>query len=133
MHAMKIGEARRVRHLILALALPALLAATTAGTLTAAGRPATVGRIPADAFHPGQPLDLRLVPDYVSVLGSDGTIAGYIQKEAMVNPDLDAKPVFAADLATVVGHMIAGRGFVRLGDDPASAPLQQVETKAVNP
>jgi len=118
---------------LVALALLALLGGTTAGALAAADSAAAVGRIPAEAFRPGKPLDLRLVPDYVPVLGPDGDIAGYIRKQAMVDPDLDVKPVFAADLATLVGHMVSGRGFVRLGSDPASAPLQHVETRAANP
>lgn len=83
----------------------------------------TKGPIPAAAHRPDGTIDESLVPDYVSVAGpSEGTV-GYVQKRfALGGSDQAVVPVYGEDLRTVVGHLVAGRGFVPLGVDPATAP-----------
>jgi hypothetical protein len=79
--------------------------------------------------------DPSAAPDFIAVAGRDGGIAGYIPKHFLfpepttttgipVQPDW---PVYADDLRTLVGHMVAGKGFVPLGVDPATVPGFPVE------
>jgi len=62
-----------------------LVSAVTAGTVfgtvaSAASAPEpTFDTIPT--FDAGEELDLSRIPDYVSVLGPDGEVAGYVKKE----------------------------------------------------
>lgn len=62
--------------------------------------------------------------------GRDGGIVGYVPKRFLlsapgkttglpVEPD---HPVYAEDLRTLVGRMVAGKGFVPLGVDPRTVP-----------
>jgi hypothetical protein len=53
-------------------------------------------------------------------------IAGYVAKDAVLDPSDSTWPVYASDLQTVVGHMIPGRGFVAVGVDPATVPTFDV-------
>lgn len=105
------------------------------GTLTVemvAWRKPTKGPIPDNASPPqGGPTYGALVPDFIPALARDGTtIAGYVPKRYLIGPfdDLPGTPssppqqppvpVFADDLATLVGHMVPGVGFVPLGASP---------------
>ena len=77
-----------------------------------------------------------LVPDFVGVWGADGvTIAGYMPKRYALggagttvggtpsNPPQDLPiPVYGEDLVTLVGHMVAGVGFVALGSTETPVP-----------
>jgi len=106
---------------------------------------ATVGPVPSSALKPGGSVDLSQVPDFVSAL-SNGKVVGYIPKSELfptrpapkssgsgsppspyVAPtaaDMAAQnaalvqTVYGPDLATVVGHMYPGAGFVPLGATP---------------
>lgn len=95
-------------------------------------RQPTKGPIPPDAAPPeGGAIDEALVPDFVSAYGQDGvTIAGYVPKELLLhsgsvpgtpdNPPQDQPlPVYAEDLTTLVGHMVAEVGFVPLSSESA--------------
>jgi hypothetical protein len=77
---------------------------------------------------PNGDADASLAPDFIAVAGRDGGIAGYAPKrflfpEATSGPPvlLDI-PVYAEDLRTLIGHMVAGKGFVPLGVDPRTIP-----------
>jgi hypothetical protein len=88
---------------------------------------------PADA---NGEVDPARAPDFIAVAGRDGGIAGYVAKRFLV-PDAstppvaageDSWPVYAADLQTLVGHMVPDKGFVPLGADPATIPTFQAVT-----
>lgn len=111
----------------LAVAVLAFLTAVATGATHAP----TKGPIPDAAFRAGQPLDLSLVPDFVPALDRDGNVAGYVRKEALADPPSTIKagqpasqpiPVYGDDLATLVGYMVPGKGFVPLGVDSDSVP-----------
>jgi hypothetical protein len=83
---------------------------------------------------PNGEVDASLAPDFIAVAGPDGGIVGYIPKrflfpEPTTTVDLQEPewPVYAEDLRTLIGHMVAGRGFVPLGVDPHSVPTFRVE------
>jgi hypothetical protein len=80
---------------------------------------ATKGTMPPPG--PNGALDPSALPDFVAVAGPVG-IAGYVAKDAVLDPSDRTWPVYASDLQTVVGHMIPGRGFVAVGVDPATVP-----------
>jgi len=117
---------------IVAVAIFAVLVATTT-----AGSLPTKGPIPPQAFRLDGPLDPSLLPDFVPAQGRDGQIAGYVPKAYLLGspgignttggPTGDVAPVFAADLRTLVGHMVPDKGFVPLGVDPASVPTIPVQ------
>jgi hypothetical protein len=127
---------------VVVIALGFLIVLTAVAVLaprTSAADPghATKGRIPEAAFL-ANGIDTALVPDFVPVWGRDGaTVAGYIPKAYILGPTLptvtssrpdgDIAPVYADDLATLVGHMYPSRGFVALGVDPASIPTIPVQ------
>jgi hypothetical protein len=79
-------------------------------------------------------VDASAAPDFIAVAGRDGGIAGYVPKmylfpdqgHASGRAEQPGAPVYGDDLLTLVGHMVAGRGFVPLGVDP-----QAVSTIAV--
>jgi hypothetical protein len=81
----------------------------------------TRGPIPDEAFSlTGGPINRDLVPDYIPALGPDGAAVGWVSKELaipVVAGDDPLIPVFADDLRTVVGHMVAGHGYVAVGTD----------------
>ncbi len=96
-------------------------------------RQPTKGPMPPDASPPlgGEVFD-ALVPDFVATVGRDGTaIVGYTPKAYLIGPFPEIPgspsnppqeppaPVYGEDLTTLVGHMVAGVGFVPLG---ATAP-----------
>jgi hypothetical protein len=91
-----------------------------AGTL-AATTSSTKGRIPDEAFLPSGALDADLVPDFVAVWNED-VLAGYVRRAVILEPSFDdAKwPVYGDDLRTLVGYMVAGKGFAPIGVDPAT-------------
>jgi len=119
-------------------ALPLVLAFASMAAATAVGSAAlTKGTIPVDAIGADGRVDVSLIPDFVVTLGRDGKPVGYVtRKDAL---DLSPRavdesgrpvdvpyPVYADDLTTVVGYMVAGRGFVPLGVDPLSVPTFEV-------
>jgi hypothetical protein len=105
------------------------------GTLTVEAvvwRRPTKGPMPPNASPPqGGPIFDALVPDFVAASNRDGTaIAGYVPKSYLVGPVAELPgspsnppqplpvPVYADDLTTLVGHMVADVGFVPLGAAP---------------
>jgi hypothetical protein len=97
-------------------------------------RQPTRGRIPEEATPPeGGETNMALVPDFVGVWGgpTGETIVGYVPKDLLFNPRSEPggtlenppedvpMPVYGEDLTTLVGHMVAGQGFVPLGGSPA--------------
>jgi hypothetical protein len=83
---------------------------------------------------PNGEVDASLAPDFIAVAGEDEGIVGYVPKrflfpEPTTRVDLQESdiPVYAEDLRTLIGHMVAGRGFVPLGVDPQSVPTFRVE------
>ncbi len=103
----------------------------------AANRTLTKGSIPDAAFQAGAGLDARLVPDFVSASDQSGNIVGYVPKAYLTGqaglvlsqgrPASPNIPVYAADLKTLVGYMVPGKGFVPLGVDPGSIPAIPVQ------
>ncbi len=93
----------------------------------------TKGPMSTNATPPqGGPMFDAFVPDFVAAWNRDGTaIAGYVPKSYLIGPfpDLPGSPssppqepptpVYGDDLTTLVGHMVAGVGFVPLGASPA--------------
>lgn len=99
-----------------------VLAATVAACTTLASK----GTIPpADA---NGDINLDAAPAFIAVVGSDGTVVGYVRKELVLGDgDAEDWPVFADDLVTLVGHMVPGRGYVPLNVDPNNVPLRPVQ------
>lgn len=72
------------------------------------------------------------IPGYVVALGRDGNPVGYVRQadvdpasnpvDSLGRPMAATIPVYAADLVTIVGHMVPDRGFVPRGTDPQSVP-----------
>jgi hypothetical protein len=84
---------------------------------------------------PNGEVDPSRAPDFIAVAGRDGGIAGYVPKRFLfrdaatgnglpLEPDY---PVYGDDLRTLVGHMVAGKGFVPLGVDPRAIPNVPVQ------
>src|SRR3954447_14358714 len=68
-------------------------------------------------------VDPGSVPDFVAA--ADG--AGWVPKSFLLAPGRDEEiPVYGDDLTTLAGHLVAGKGFVPLGVDPAAAPAAPV-------
>lgn len=102
---------------------------------------ATKGTMPPPG--PNGQLEVSLAPDFIAVAGRDGGIAGDVPKAYLFpeptstvgRPDLPPYPVYAEDLRTLVGHMVAGKGFVPLGVDSAAIPnipVQHPQTRAMS-
>lgn len=110
-------------------------------------RQPTKGPIPNDATPPaGGPIYIALVPDFIPALARDGaSTAGYIPKSSMFGgptelpgspsnpPQPEPEPVYGEDLTTLVGHMVAGVGFVPLGETPPPAIVASVVPASVAP
>jgi hypothetical protein len=101
-------------------------------------RQPTKGPIPEEATRPeGGEINMALVPDFVSTLGgpTGEAIVGYVPKGILLgprsvrggtpqNPPQDIPmPVYGEDLTTLIGHMVAGQGFVPLGSSAAPSVL----------
>lgn len=107
----------------------------------------TAGSVPSSALQSGGGVDLSKVPAFVSALGQDGQVVGYVPKSqlfpASPNQSVQASPllpgesysaptaadmtasnakliytVYGPDLTTVVGHMYPVVGFVPLSQTP---------------
>jgi hypothetical protein len=108
------------------------LAAVVAAAFLAACLPsASKGTMPPPG--PDGRVNASFAPDFIAIAGRDGSIVGYVPKEAMLAPavggPVDAQePVYGEDLYTVVGQMVPGKGFVPTGVDPASIPDIPVRT-----
>ena len=96
----------------------------------------TKGTIPSST---NGTIDSKNVPDFISALGRDGKIVGYIPRAYLVPPlandPLGSKigsvaPVYASNPKTLVGHMYPGVGFVIVGRSPASQPCIPTTTFA---
>jgi hypothetical protein len=113
-----------------AAGIVAYQAASVSGAKPVATKAPTKGPIPENAWRPDGTVDRALLPDFVSALGRDGTIAGYVPSDKAVpdSPSSDPIAVFGDDLETVVGYMYPGRGFVPLGADYQEVPELPVET-----
>lgn len=78
------------------------------------------GPVPDSARRPNGEIDLSRVPDFIPALDGDRQ-AGWIWAAAVLpsegEPRADIVPVYADDLATLVGHMYPGVGFVGLGEE----------------
>lgn len=72
-------------------------------------------------------VDASAAPDFLAVGAGGGGVAGYARKEDVLGPGNAPFPVYAEDLATVVGQMVPGKGFVPAGVDPAAVPTFRVE------
>jgi hypothetical protein len=76
-----------------------------------------------------------LAPDFIAVAGRDGGIVGYAPRSYLLpepttttgRPVEADIPVYGNDLQTLIGHMVAGKGFVPRGVDPATVPKVPVQ------
>ena len=102
--------------------------------ITSACAPAaTKGTMPPPGVD-GQ-VSASLAPDFIAVVGRDGGIAGYAPRSYLLpgpttttgRPVEAEIPVYGSDLQTLIGHMVAGKGFVPLGVDPATVPKVPVQ------
>lgn len=116
---------------VVALSALAVVAyASTTGAQTRESSSATKGTIPEAAWTERGP-DPEMVPDYISVLGNDGEVAGYIEKKLALSPPDDEStiiPVYGEDLRTIVGNFYPNRGFVPLGTDYRDVPTTPITT-----
>jgi hypothetical protein len=103
-----------------ALALAVLVVALVAACAPFASK----GTMPPPG--PNGAEDPSAMPDFIAVAGRDTGIAGYARKEDVLTPADSPYPVYGEDLRTIVGHMVAGVGFVPLGTDPAAMPTFEV-------
>ena len=75
---------------------------------------------------PDGTVDAGRAPDFIAFAGQTDHIIGWVPKEYLLGAktgDPNAPiPVYADDLRTLIGHDVAGKGFVPLGVDPAGAP-----------
>jgi hypothetical protein len=122
----------RARHPRLTAELAALF--LSVGAITSACAPAaTKGTMPPPGAD-GQ-VNASLAPDFIAVAGRDGGIAGYAPRSYLLpepttttgRPVEADIPVYGNDLQTLIGHMVAGKGFVPLGVDPATVPKVPVQ------
>jgi hypothetical protein len=121
---------------------------SSGGNPSSATATATAGTVPTSAFQADGGVDLSKVPDFISALGKDGQVVGYIPKSqlfpssppapanlstplsaagpyrAPTAADMAAQnakliyTVYGRDLTTVVGHEYPRVGFVPLGETP---------------
>src|SRR4051794_28584522 len=93
-------------------------------------RTGTKGTMPP----PGQDgqFDPSAMPDFIAVAGDIGRV-GWVEKAAVTDGSDQSWPVYADDLRTVVGHLVPGRGFVAIGDDPNAAATNEVQVGAATP
>jgi hypothetical protein len=84
-------------------------------------------------------VDSERVPNFISALGRDGKIAGYIPRAYILPAGANqpsgsgvgaVAPVYASNLKTLVGHFYPGVGFVPLGARPASEPCMPEQTSS---
>lgn len=113
------NQAPRPGRIVAAIGAAALALTVGAGTILAGP---TRGPIPADAIPPdGGQIDFSRVPDYIPAVGPDGADVGWVSADLAVpvKPVGDRRviPVYADDLRTVVGHMVAMHGFVPVGTE----------------
>lgn len=71
---------------------------------------------------PNGVVDESSAPDFIAVVGQGPGIVGYARRQDVLSPSDNAFPVYGADLRTVVGQMVPGKGFVPAGVDPNAAP-----------
>lgn len=125
---------KRSKHLRLALGVSLVVSLAAVGAAVAIDRLLTKGPIPSNAFVAGKPVDASKIPDFVPALARDGEQAGYVAKQDLAiyngKGDTDPMPVYANDLVTVVGHMVAGVGYVPLGTDAGSLPTFSITTSS---
>jgi hypothetical protein len=111
------------------IGLAVLVVAVAAGCFPVASK----GTMPPPGLN-GQ-VDPSRAPDFIAVAAPDGGILGYVPKEFVLSepattvgrPPRTDPPVYADDLQTLIGHMVAGKGFVPLGVNPDSVPNRPVE------
>jgi hypothetical protein len=102
--------------------------------------------VPTKGTMPPGDVDWRnaasVAPDFIAVWDRDGVrIAGYVPRSYLfpaptvvpIGAEDPPMPVYAADLRTLVGHMVAGKGFVPVGVDPASIADIPVEAGPAGP
>jgi hypothetical protein len=114
------------------IVLGIVLGAAKVAATSSAPEHATLGRIPDAALLQDGGIDTKLVPDYVAVWNREGTaIAGYVAKDVLLGanePTITTRaeasriPVYADDLATIVGYMVPDKGFVQPGVNPDLLP-----------
>jgi hypothetical protein len=130
---MRILSGTRQRRLYVLVTIAVLSGLTMAAATTVSPSTLTKGPIPEAAWRADGSMDLTIVPDFIPALGRDGTQVGFVQRDLVLAdqatrpsrlpPSATTEiPVLADDLASIVGHMVPGRGFVPLGVDPASVP-----------
>jgi hypothetical protein len=130
---MRSAIARRPAGPRVAVAVAVALLIAAVGTASAIGPQPTRGRIPAEAFRADGSLNVSLVPDFIPALDRAGQEVGWVSivdVGILGSSGLDEVPVYADDLKTVVGHMIAGRGFVPQGISRDSVPRYEVRKLA---
>jgi hypothetical protein len=127
-------EGRAGRRLRLAVIGTVVGMVVLVGTAVAVDREMTKGRIPSGAFRSDGTVDPNQVPDFVPALGRDGEVVGYVTRQDLGLDDntgeAQVMAVYGDDLSTVIGHMVAGVGYVPLGTDPASLPTFHIVTSA---
>lgn len=139
MHGAFIAPVGRVLRSVGRGAAALVIAATVLIVGAAAGCAPTGDLRTKGTMPPPEPngdIDPRAVPDFIAVANPNGDgIVGYVAKEYLFPepttarglPALPDIPVYADDLTTLIGHMVAGRGFVPLGVNPDTVPVRPVQ------
>ena len=74
-------------------------------------------------------------PDFIAAAGGGDQVVGYVPREELDQPvpfnsfrgQAPDQPVYGDDLKTLVGYMVAEKGFIALGVDPNSVPTIPVQ------
>ncbi len=86
------------------------------------------GPLPAEVTQAVGPVDMEKVPLFVETLDQSGSFVGYVESALLFDPDShprDGIPVYDESLRRIIGNMIDGKGFVRLGADPDTVPSRK--------
>lgn len=97
-----------------------MLFVTAAAMLAACSPLAIKGTMPPPG--PNGEVDASSAPDFIAVVGQGPDIVGYARRQDVMGASDDPFPVYGADLHTVVGQMVPGKGFIPVGVDPNSVP-----------
>lgn len=96
----------------------------------------TFGPVPQAVLEKGVPVPRDQLPDYISVVGHEDFVVGYVEapygwpvlgSEADFFDRPNAVPVVNSRLE-LVGHLVMRRGFVPLGANPTDYPAVTVTT-----
>lgn len=115
---------RKIRLMVASAVCLATASAVAWGPAGAGDVKPTKGPIPDAAFRADGSMDQELIPTFIPTMNQQGVEVGWVRFSDVQgdtqNGTNNAIPVYADDLAQLVGHMYPARGFVPLGTNPES-------------